>query len=176
MRAIAFAFLAVLSGACAMFEPPAPASEAAPSVAASAGAASRAEELVGYLARVRAMSEGALAAEAARQKREAGDLAKLKAAIALSLSPQAEEADILALVDPALKSSDRDVRAMASFLHTMATERRRLRESAAAANARLREEKRAAETQKQRADTLQQKLDALTELEKSLSDRSSPSR
>jgi hypothetical protein len=67
---------------------------------------------------------------------------------------------------------------MASFLHTMAGERRRLRESAAAANARLREERKAVDAQKQRADTLQeraaqlqQKLDALTELEKSLSDR-----
>jgi len=57
------------------------------------------------------------------------------------------------LLDPALKSSDRDVRAMASFLHAMTSERRRLKESAAAANAKVRDEKRAADTQKQRADT-----------------------
>jgi hypothetical protein len=60
----------------------------------------------------------------------------------------------------------------------MVGERRRLRESAAAANAKAREDRRAADAQKQRADglqeraaQLQQKLDALTELEKSLSDR-----
>ena len=101
-------------------------------------------------------------------------------ALAMSLHPQSDDAEILALVDPIARkeSAPNEVRAMASFLHTMATERRRLRESAAAANAKLRDERRAVEAQKQRADTmqeraaqLQQKIDALTELEKSLSDR-----
>ena len=64
-----------------------------------------------------------------------------------------------------------EMREMASFLHSMAVERRRLRESAAAANAKLRDERRVAEAQKQRADTLQQKIDALSEIEKSLSER-----
>jgi hypothetical protein len=124
------------------------------------------------------MSESALAAEATRHKRDTSDLGKVKAAMALSLSPQSEDSDILALVDAAVKkeNGDRDVRAMASFLHNLATERRRLKESAAAAGARLRDERRAMEAQKQRAETLQQKLDALTELEKSLSDRTAPSR
>jgi hypothetical protein len=162
------------------------------SVAASRGffaGASAAEEMMAYLGRLRAMSEGALAAETARQKqlaaRNADDLTRLKAALALSLSPQGEDADILALVDPVAKraGADSDVRAMASFLQVLASERRRLRDSATAARNNLREERRALEAQKQRADTLQeraaqlqQKLDALTELEKSLSDRPPPSR
>ena len=67
---------------------------------------------------------------------------------------------------------------MASFLLLQAAERRRLKEGVAAAGSRLRDERRAHEAQKQRADALQeraaqlqQKIDALTELEKSLSDR-----
>jgi hypothetical protein len=169
------ALLACALAGCAMVDRIAPASEAPPAVPV---ARSSADELVAYLARLRALGESALAAEAARVRRESGDLAKVKAAMALSLVPQSEESDILALVDPAVRkeNSDRDVRAMASFLHVLATERRRLKESAAAAGAKLRDEKRAAETQKQRADTLQQKLDALTELERSLSDRPMPNR
>ena len=168
-RAAAFIALALLN-ACAAVDRIAPASEAA--------AASTADELVAYLARLRNMGESALNAEAARQKREAGDLARVKTALALSLSPQAEESDILALVDPIARkeSAGRDVRAMASFLQALATERRRLKESAAATAVRLRDERRAHDAQKQRAEALQQKLDALTDLEKSLSDRPVPSR
>ncbi len=162
--------------ACATFD--SPSQPPAPAPVASSTAKSSAEELIAYLARIRNMGESALAAEAARQKREANDLARVKAALALSLTVQSEESDILALVDaPARKENiDADVRAMASFLQTLATERRRLKESAAAAGVRLRDERRAYEAQKQRAETLQQKLDALTELEKSLTDRQVPSR
>lgn len=173
MRHVAVAMAAALAAGCAMVDRVAPTSEAAPPVAAASASRSSAEEMVAFLARIRVMSDSALAAEAARARRESGDVAKVKAAMALSLA-QAEEADILALVDPVVKNSDRDVRAMASFLHAIATERRRLKESAAAAGAKLRDERRAAEVHRQRADTLQQKLDALTELEKSLSDRSVP--
>ncbi len=72
------------------------------------------------------------------------------------------------------------VRAMASFLHVLASDRRRLRESA---SARVRDERRAqeqfrsrADSAQERAEQLQQKLDALTALEKSLSDRQPASR
>jgi hypothetical protein len=173
----AAALLATIGlAACATFDPPS--QPPAPASAAPTAAKSSAEELIAYLARIRTLGESALAAEAARQKREANDLARVKAALALSLTVQSEESDILALVDaPARKENiDADVRAMASFLQTLATERRRLKESAAAAGVRLRDERRAYEAQKQRAETLQQKLDALTELEKSLTDRQVPSR
>jgi hypothetical protein len=178
MRRIALLIASVALGGCAMVDRIAPSTEAAAPVPGSAGMRSNGEELVAYLARLRTMSETALAAEATRLKRDTSDVGKVKAAMALSLNPQSEESDILALVDATVKkeNADRDVRAMASFLHILATERRRLKESAAAAGARLRDERRAMEAQKQRAEVLQQKLDALTELEKSLSDRSATSR
>ena len=150
---------------------------------------SSAEELVSYLARLKTMSESALSAETALQrqiaKREPSDVARLKVAMAMVVAPQSEEADILAVVEPIAKreTAVADVRAMASFLQGIAIERRRLKESAAAAGARLRDERRARETEKQRAEAmqeraaqLQQKLDALTDLEKSLSDRQNSSR
>ena len=185
------AMLLCALGACAMFEPaesaPEPASVALRSAAPSR---SRHSDVVAYLDELRSMSEPSLAREIARQRqvlaRQGGnDLSRTRLALALSLSPQGDEAEILALVDPVARkeTAPADVRAMASFLHTMAGERRRLKESAATANARLREERKAAEAQKQRADTaqeraaqLQQKLDALTDLEKSLSDRSNQNR
>jgi len=135
------------------------------------------------------MGEPALNREIARQRqllsREGSDVARTRLAIALTLSAPADEAEILGLVDPVARkdTAPADVRAVASFLHSIVSDRRRLRESATAANARLRDERRAVEAQKQRADTLQeraaqlqQKLDGLTELEKSLSDRPSQSR
>ena len=102
----------------------------------------------------------------------------MKAALALALVPQSEESEIVSLVDPIVRKPGlpADVRVMASFLQASAQDRRRLKESAAAARTTLRDERRALEAQKQRADALQQKLDALTELEKSLSERSPPSR
>lgn len=154
-----------------------------------AGAPSGSEPLLAYLSRLRGMNESVLAAEATRQKQLAArapdDMTRLKAALALSLAPQSEESEILALVDPVARKEGApyDVRTMASFLQVFANERRRLRESATAARGSLRDERRALEAQKQRADAmqeraaqLQQKLDALTELEKSLSERSPPSR
>ena len=145
---------------------------------ATAARGSSANELVAYLAQIRGLNETALGAEAARQRREATDLARVKAALALALSAQADEAEILALVEPVTRREETDpgVKAMAGFLQALATERRRLKQNAAAAGTRLKEEQRAAEAQKQRADALQQKLDALTELEKSLSDRPPSSR
>jgi hypothetical protein len=147
-----------------------------------------ADELAAYLAKLRAMSETALATEAARQKKaaaakDANDLQRLRAAIALSVSPQGEDAEVMALAEPIAKreGGDANARAMASFVLLFSAERRRLREAASAARIAARDEKRATETQKQRADALQeraaqlqQKLDALSELEKSLSDRPPP--
>ena len=184
--------LASLAG-CSLFERPA---EPAPTTAAETPAIlaplvgrSSAQELVAYMGRLRTMNEAALAAETTRQRvaaqKQPSDVAKLKVAMAMVVAPQAEEADILAMVDPIARkdSAEPEVRAMASFLQGIATERRRLKESAATAGARLRDERRARETEKQRAEAmqeraaqLQQKLDALTDLEKSLSDRQSPPR
>jgi len=63
-------------------------------------------------------------------------------------------------------------RVKAALAHALAQ-----RAAAAATTAtELREERRAAETQKQRAEALQQKLDALTDLEKSLAARETQAR
>ena len=145
---------------------------------------SSADELLAYVGRLTGLRESALPAEAARQRellqREASDLTRVKAALALSLANPADDAELHALVDPVVRANggDADVRSMASFLQALAAERRRARESAAAATAKLRDERRASDAQKQRAEALQeraaqlqQKLDALTEIEKSLSDR-----
>jgi hypothetical protein len=111
-------------------------------------------------------------------KRDASDLARVKAALALSLSAQSDDAEILDLVDPVARKAgaDRDVRAMAAFVQAMATERRRLKQRATATAGELREERRLAEAQKQRAEQLQQKLDALTEVERSLAERETQTR
>jgi hypothetical protein len=166
-------FLAWALASCSIFEKPVEEPKAPvavlPSVTSVPAVRSSADELVAYAASIRSFSENALAAEASKRKREAGDVSRVKAAIALSISAQADEGEILALVEPLEKrATDRDVKAMAGFLQAMALERRRLKENAAA---RLRDEHRASDAQRQRADALQQKLDALSELEKSLSDR-----
>jgi hypothetical protein len=172
-----------LAAACATPEPavvsttpPAPGAAAAPA-AANATSQSHAEDLMAYLARLRTMNEAALAGEAARMRRDASDLARVKAALAMTLSAQADEGDIIELVEPvARKAGASDVRAMAALLNTNAHEKRRLRQRAANAAGELREERRLAEAQKQRAEQLQQKLDALTDLERSLASREAQAR
>jgi septal ring factor EnvC (AmiA/AmiB activator) len=181
IRRAALPVLLLLAG-CASTDRPASVVDA--SATAAHGSSRATDDLVKYLSTLRGLSEAGLTREIARQRQllanDSTDLSRTRLALALSLAPQGDEGEILGLVDPVAKkeTAPQEVRAMASFLHAMASERRRLRESAAAANAKLREERRAVEAQKQRADTLQeraaqlqQKLDALTELEKSLSDR-----
>ena len=191
MKLLVTLMASLVAAACALVGPPASTGDAGATAARPRWAANRAHaaEIFDYLASLRAMGDGALAAEAARQKQaaagDASDMAKVKAALALSLAPQGDDAEVLALVVPVLKRApgDMDLKSVASFLQAVATDRRRLRESAAAAGGKLRDERRAHDAQKQRADALQeratqlqQKLDGLTELEKSLSDRQSPSR
>jgi hypothetical protein len=146
---------------------------------------SPADQLVAVLVRLKAMDEVALADEVARTRKAAdaapGDLAHLEAALALSVWPVADDAEILARTAPLLRESPpaaAEMRAMAGFLQGMVLERRKLRESATAAAAKSRDDRREALAQKQRADAqqeradrLQQKLEALTNLEKSLSNR-----
>ena len=147
---------------------------------------SAADEVVAYIDQLRPMNQAALAREAARQRqaaaREATPLARTKAAVALLLAQHEGDADIVALLEPVARkdAEDPELRSLASFLHVLAADRRRLRESAAA---KVRDERRAQEQLRSRADAaqeraeqLQQKLDALTALEKTLSDRQLPSR
>jgi hypothetical protein len=178
----ALSFLAGTLAGCAMLDPaPAPVAVAIPAERAP----SSAEELVAYLARLRTLDEPALILEISRQREFArqapNGLNRVKLGLALAAAPQADDADLLAVVESVARDStpsDVDVQAMASFLQHLAVERRRLKEGAAAAGARSRDDRKAYESQRQRADTLQernaqlqQKLDALTNLEKSLSGR-----
>ncbi len=180
--------LALAAPGCALFESGAPPPRSAPAPPA-AKAPSAADELLAYLGRLRGLDEAGLAEETARQRELArarpADLATLRVALALAAAPQSDEAELLALVEPlaADERADAELRGMASFLLGMASERRRLKESAAAAGTRSRDDRRALESQKQRADALQekaaalqQKIDALTNLERSLSSRQEPKR
>lgn len=195
MRRAALVASAMLLGGCGALEGFVNAVKSEPVAAAPAPGvlerrplfgSSRSEELVAYLGRLRTLGAAAVTAEAARQRQAAArtptELARVKAAMALFMAHADDEGEILALVEPVARNDSRDpeLRAMASFLHIMASDRRRLRESAAA---RVRDERRAqeqlrsrADSAQERADQLQQKLDALTALEKSLSDRQPASR
>lgn len=186
MRTAALACAALLAAGCSMTQRAPVQGTSSPSWFAHR---SSADELLAYLGRLRGLNEPALAAEAARQRQlvqnDADDLTRVKAAMVLSMASPADDAELAALVDPIARrdGGDADVKSMASFLQALASERRRVRESSTAAAVKLRDERRAAEQHKQRADalqeraaTLQQKLDALTEIEKSLSDRQVPAR
>jgi len=182
-RAAGFA-LCVLAASCASPERatvsvPSAASPAANGAAAAGNvpAQSYAEDLMSYLGRLRTMNEAALAGEAARMRRDASDLARVKAALAMTLSSQADEAEIIELVEPvSRKPGASDVRAMAALLNANAQERRRLKQRAINTAGELREERKLVEAQKQRAEQLQQKLDALTDLERSLATREAQTR
>jgi len=181
MNRIAVLLIAAVLSACSVL--PEPSSGPAPTVPPPRPPSS-ADELVAYLARLRDLDETGLTLEATRQrefiKLQPGDVGRLKLALALC-ALQIEESEILMLVEPLTREPrgiDPDVRAMASFLQHQTVERRKLKETAAAAGTKAKDDRRALESQRQRADTLQernaqlqQKLDALTNLEKSLSGR-----
>lgn len=178
MRRAAPLLLALGIAGCAVDvgAPRAPAAQPPPSTA---------ERLLASLGRLRALDEAALAAEVRRARQSAegapDDFARVEAAMALSLAPAADEAEVLALVAPLLREeapASAELRAMAGFLQGQAIERRKLRDAAATAQAKAREDRREAQSQRtradaqqERADQLQLKLDALTNLEKSLSKR-----
>lgn len=181
MRAgLAAAVLALAAGCAAVDSVPPPVRTA------SAVATSSAEELLACLVRLKTLDEPALAAETVRlrelSRRQPSPVASVKLALALAASAPGDDAEALGLVEPLARGGARGdpaVAAMAGFLQGIISERRRLKENAAAAGSRAQNERRAHESQKQRAESLQernallqQKIDALTELEKSLSSRS----
>ena len=103
-----------------------------------------------------------------------------RATSALSAARGGDEAELQALTATVERAaiSQPHLKPLASFLQERAIDRRRLKESAAAATAKLRDERRAQEALRTRVDAaqerasqLQQKLEALSALEKSLSDR-----
>jgi hypothetical protein len=176
MRHLA-AIVAVVAAGCAAFQGPPPRPKPPP-----VAAPSPADRLVAALDRVVRMDERGRAGEATRAKHTAAgdpdDFARLEAALALSVASPPDDEAVLALVAPVLQSPVPAMRAMAGFLQGMSLERQKLREGLAAASAKARDDRRDAHAQKlradaqqDRADRLQQKLEALTNLEKSLADR-----
>ena len=175
--------LAALAAGCAV-SPPAPVSPGKAPVQA-APEVHTADRLLASLARLLAMDESGLNAEIARRRDELaanpGNLARVEAAMAAAMAASPDDEQVVALVAPVLAAfppAEPDLRAMAGFLQGMASERRKLREALAAASAKSREDRREAqsqrlraEAQQERADRLQAKLEALTNLEKSLANR-----
>ena len=103
-----------------------------------------------------------------------------RATSALHAARAGDEAELQALSSAVEKAavSEPRLKPLASFLHEVAIDRRRLRDNLTASTAKLRDERRAHEALRARVDAaqervtqLQQKLEALSALEKSLSDR-----
>jgi len=164
--------------------PPAPVPAAKAPVQA-APAAHTADRLLASLARLLALDEAGLNAEIARRRAELatnpGHQARVETALAVAMAPAPDDELVAALVAPVLAAfppAEPDLRAMAGFLQGLATERRKLRDGLAAASAKSRDDRREsqaqrlrADAQQERADRLQAKLEALTNLEKSLANR-----
>jgi len=145
---------------------------------------SEADQLVARLARLNAVGPAEQQAEIARLKdstaRAPTDVGRVELAFALTASG-ADEAEILAALEPVTReggTASVDVKSVAGFLQGVVLERRKLKEGLAAANSRATADRKAAEAGRQKEAQLQEqlarlqkKLDALTNLEKSLSDR-----
>ncbi|MBL0144094.1 MAG: hypothetical protein IPP91_18820 [Betaproteobacteria bacterium] len=180
MRRLAPLVAALITG-CAVAPAAAPPAAVLPAVTVPGTA----ERLMASLARMLALDELALAAEIARTRdaveRAPGNFSRVEAAMALTMATAPDETQVLALVAPVLAAypdAEPELRAMAGFLQQLAYDRRKLRDGLASASAKSREGRREAQSQRlradaqqDRADRLQSKLEALTNLEKSLADR-----
>ena len=177
----AIAALALLA-ACAVPEK-APAPPPAAVVVAPA-APSEADQLLTRLSRLNATGLAEQQAEVARLKestaRAPSDVGRVELAFALTASG-ADESEILAALEPVTReggTASVDVKSVAGFLQGVILERRKLKEGLAAANARASADRKSVDASRQKeaqlqeqVSRLQKKLDALTNLEKSLSDR-----
>jgi len=169
------AVVVALVAGCAMAPPASP-----PAVAPRT-----AERLLASLARLIALDEAALTARIASTRdaaeREASHFALVEAAMAQTMAASPDDGQVVALVGPVLAAwppAEPELRAMAGFLQGLATDRRKLRDGLATAQAKLRDDRREAhaqrlraDAQQDRADRLQAKLEALTNLEKALATR-----
>jgi hypothetical protein len=184
MKKTPFAVLAALAllAACAVPEkapppPPVPVAIAPPPP-------SEADELVARLVRLNVAGGAEQQAAVARLResnaRSPTDVGRVELAFALTASG-ADESEILATLEPVTRegtTASVDVKSVAGFLQGVILERRKLKEGLAAANARASADRKSVEAGRQREaqlqeqlSRLQRKLDALTNLEKSLSDR-----
>lgn len=129
------------------------------------------ESIMAYVLKVKDLGHAGIAEEMQRERdavnRERSDLHRLKLAVLLIQAGNADDAELLALVDPATQEQvDPNLRALAVLLHTTLTERRKARDSLQAAQGRLREAQKVQENTQLRNDQLKKQLE---DLEKKLS-------
>ena len=142
-----------------------------------------AESIMAYVLKVRNMGNSVLTDEIQRERdalnRERTDIHRLKLAVLLIQTGNADETEVLTLVDPVTQEQvDPNLRALAVLLHTTLVERRKTRESLAITQGRLREAQKTQETTQTRNDQLkkqvedlERKLTALKSIEQSLIQR-----
>ena len=157
---------------------------------------SESDRLLAYAGKLRKLESREAAGEREQSKtgylRDKTEFSRLKYALALSLvSSPAEESELIALLEPlvgtptsgasANGAESSELRTLAQVLHTMAVERRKLREqlreSQAKVSAARREETREGEARALRAkvDELEKKLDALKSIDRSVNRRTEAS-
>jgi len=141
------------------------------------------ESIMAYVLKVRNMGNSVLTDEIQRERdalnRERTDIHRLKLAVLLIQTGNADETEVLTLVDPVTQEQvDPNLRALAVLLHTTLVERRKTRESLAITQGRLREAQKTQETTQTRNDQLkkqvedlERKLTALKSIEQSLIQR-----
>ncbi|MDX2220975.1 MAG: hypothetical protein SF172_18305 [Burkholderiales bacterium] len=177
------ALAAFALGALALAGLPATAQEiAAPvSVPATASAGSEMEGLMAYVLKARQMSADDLAAELREQRRlhEAGnDVATLKLALVMADQPNVQEQDITALLQPLFEESrgtKPELRAFALLVARDMQDRKRMKETLASTQNRLRDAQRSQEASEAKAaqmrrqiDDLQNKINAFMMMEQSI--------
>ncbi len=154
------------------------------------------DQLLAYAGRLRKLDSREAASEREQVRiayvRDRTEFSRVKYALALSLvSSPAEEIELIALLDPlagapassvsANGAESSELRTLAQVLHTMAVERRKLREQLRESQAKVslarREETRESEARALRAkvDELEKKLDALKSIDRSVNRRTEAS-
>jgi hypothetical protein len=142
------------------------------------------ERLLQHLARVRKLDNREFAGEREQARaefaRDKSEFSRVKLALVMTLSPAPgaqDDAELVGLLEPVLSGADSDVRTLASLLHGLVGERRRMREQLRDSQARLalarKDDTRDAEARalKARIEELETKLDALKSIDRSVHDR-----
>ena len=148
------------------------------------------DELMAYVLHAKTLSSQAFAEETLRVResfgREKSDLARMKLALALAGHGNADESEMLTLLEPMLQDKGEgrpELRGLAVLLYTTALDRKRSKDSLVTAQARLREMQKSQESNQARIDQqrkqieeLEKKINAFKTIEKSLIQRADKAR
>jgi len=139
------------------------------------------DELMAYLLHTREMSADRLAQETRELRRladERNDVATLKLALLMSDQPNASEIEVMAILQPIFdeaRGAKPELRTFALLLFRDVQDRKRMKDSLAAAQSRLKETQRNQEVTEAKAaqmrrqiDELQNKIDAFKMMEQSI--------